>query len=122
MQKRFNCGDITASYLYNYKYSIPEIKAHCAEDVKIIIILRNPVEKLLTTFMALERVSKPFFFDSIKQEEKEKIIITVITIFIKIMEIIMSRLGFPKLPNVKIYFYEDLFSEDFYKDFSSSFR
>ena len=121
VKKGLICGDITASYLYNYKYSIPEIKAHCAEDVKIIIILRNPVERTYSQYLhgSREGFETLSFFDSIKQEEKRKNNNYSYNYFYKdygnYYEQVKAFLE--NFQNVKIYFYEDLFSEEFYKDF-----
>jgi len=115
------CGDITASYLYNYKYSIPEIKAHCAKDIKIVIILRNPVERTYSQYLhgIREGFETLSFFDAINEEEKRKENNYSYVYFYKDYGKYYEQVKAFKenFDNVKIYFYEDLFSEDFYKDF-----
>lgn len=59
------CGEVTPSYLYYYKYVIDNVRqlvpAH--RTVKIIIILRNPVEKVISqyyfakTLLGVEKLS-----------------------------------------------------------------
>ncbi len=50
-QKDKLCGDISNDYLYYYERSIPNIKKLLGEDVKIIIILRNPVDRAYSNYM-----------------------------------------------------------------------
>lgn len=47
-------GEASATYLYYYKESIPKIKEEL-KDPKIIIILRNPVNKVFSQFKHLKR-------------------------------------------------------------------
>jgi hypothetical protein len=43
-------GEATASYLYYYKEAIPNIKNLLGKDVKIIIVLRNPIAKIISHY------------------------------------------------------------------------
>lgn len=45
------CGDISNDYLYYYERSGNNIKKYLNEDVKIIIFLRNPVERAYSNYM-----------------------------------------------------------------------
>ncbi len=45
------CGDISNDYLYYYKESIKNIKKYLNNDVKIIIILRNPIDRAYSNYM-----------------------------------------------------------------------
>jgi len=45
------CGDISNDYLYYYKESIGNIKKYLGDEVKIIIILRNPVDRAYSNYM-----------------------------------------------------------------------
>ncbi|OAD23701.1 sulfotransferase [Candidatus Thiomargarita nelsonii] len=47
------CGEVTPSYLYFHNYAIPNIKKYHPEweKLKIIIILRNPVEKAFSQYV-----------------------------------------------------------------------
>ncbi len=44
-------GDISNDYLYYYKKSISNIKKHLNEEVKIIIILRNPIDRAYSNYL-----------------------------------------------------------------------
>ncbi len=45
------CGDISNDYLYYYKTSIENIKKYLGDKVKIIIILRNPIDRAYSNFL-----------------------------------------------------------------------
>jgi len=45
------CGDISNDYLYYYERSIKNIKKYLDDDVKIIIILRNPIDRAYSNYM-----------------------------------------------------------------------
>lgn len=45
------CGDISNDYLYYHKQSIRNIKKYLASDIKIIIILRNPIDRAYSNYM-----------------------------------------------------------------------
>lgn len=49
-------GEISPDYLYYYKESIKNIKNELGTDVKIIIILRNPVERAYSAYYHLVRL------------------------------------------------------------------
>ena len=44
-------GDISNDYLYYYEESIKNIKKYLDEDVKIIIVLRNPIDRAYSNYM-----------------------------------------------------------------------
>lgn len=48
-------GDISPDYLYYYEESIKKIKNELGEDTKIIIILRNPIERAYSNYLHLRR-------------------------------------------------------------------
>ena len=50
-------GEIGTGYLHHYKSAIPEIKKTIGTDVKICIILRNPVERTYSGYMHFKRFS-----------------------------------------------------------------
>jgi len=67
-------GESTASYLYYYKTSIPNIIKLLGRSVKIIIILRNPVDKVISHYKFY--LGKGFENNTLKkalQLEKERI-------------------------------------------------
>lgn len=43
-------GEIGTGYLYYYKESVPLIQKYLGEDVKILIILRNPIERCFSSY------------------------------------------------------------------------
>lgn len=45
------CGDISNDYLYYYEESIKNIKRHLGENVKIVIVLRNPIDRAYSNYM-----------------------------------------------------------------------
>lgn len=45
------CGDISNDYLYYYKESVRNIKKYLGDEVKIIIILRNPIDRAYSNYM-----------------------------------------------------------------------
>ncbi|RZD17616.1 MAG: sulfotransferase [Candidatus Acididesulfobacter diazotrophicus] len=49
------CGDISPDYLYYYEKSIANIKKFLSNDVKIIIVLRNPIERAYSFYFHLIR-------------------------------------------------------------------
>lgn len=67
-------GEASTPYLYYHKIAIPKIKKYLGE-VKIIIILRNPVERAYSSYYHLttkDGVEKASFEDFLKKEEQRK--------------------------------------------------
>ena len=50
-QKDKVCGDISNDYLYYYEESIKNIKKYLGNEVKIIIILRNPINRAYSNYL-----------------------------------------------------------------------
>ena len=48
-------GESTVLYLYYYKHAINNIKQYLGEDMKIIIMLRNPVDRAYSAFHHVSR-------------------------------------------------------------------
>lgn len=48
-------GEASADTLYYYKNTIPRIKETCGDDTKIIIILRNPIDRAFSAYTHLRR-------------------------------------------------------------------
>lgn len=67
-------GEASTAYLYNYKIAIPEIKRYLGSDVKIIIILRNPINRAYSSYYHLLRVGaeKGTFEECLEKEEYRK--------------------------------------------------
>jgi hypothetical protein len=66
-------GEASADTLYYYKQAIKWIKK-LIKDPKVIIILRNPIERAYSAYMSLIRERREFlsFEEALKQEEKRK--------------------------------------------------
>ena len=67
-------GDISPDYLYYYKESIKKIKKELGNDIKIIIILRDPVQRSYSNYLHMlrEGFDKFTFQEIIEQEEQWK--------------------------------------------------
>ena len=66
-------GEATATYLYYYQEAIPNIKKYL-NDVKIIIILRNPVDRAFSSYRHLvrEQYETRSFEECLELEEARK--------------------------------------------------
>lgn len=67
-------GDISPDYLYHYKTAIPKIKSILGENVKIIIILRSPVDRAYSAYTHFKRDKREFldFEEAIQKEDERK--------------------------------------------------
>ncbi len=65
-------GDISPEYLYFYNNCIPLIKKHLPEEVKIIIILRSPVERAFSGYLHFKRDKRETlsFEEALTKEEE----------------------------------------------------
>ena len=64
-------GEASVFYLYYYKEAIKNIKIRLGNDVKIIILLRNPVDRAFSAFLHVSKSLKESlsFEDALDQEE-----------------------------------------------------
>ena len=64
-------GDVSPSYLF-FPECIPKIKELLGEDVKIIMILRNPIERAFSNYLHMVRLQRETlnFFDALNAEEE----------------------------------------------------
>jgi len=64
-------GEASVFYLYYYKEAIKNIKSRLGNDVKIIILLRNPVDRAFSAFLHVSKSLKESlsFEDALDQEE-----------------------------------------------------
>lgn len=72
-QRYFAVGESTVLYLYFYEEAIKNIKKYLGEEVKIIIMLRNPIDRAFSAYNFLKRkgVKEQLSFDeALKQEPK----------------------------------------------------
>lgn len=67
-------GESSADNLYYYKKVIPLIKKHLSHNVKIIILLRNPVDRAFSAYKHLIRNGREdlSFFEALKAEDYRK--------------------------------------------------
>ena len=45
------CGDMSNDYLYYYEKSIKNIKKYIGNEIKIVIVLRNPIDRAYSNYM-----------------------------------------------------------------------
>ena len=45
------CGDMSNDYLYYYEKSIKNIKKYLGNEIKIVIVLRNPIDRAFSNYM-----------------------------------------------------------------------
>ena len=64
-------GEASVFYLYYYEEAIKNIKSRLGNDVKIIILLRNPVDRAFSAFLHVSKSVKESlsFEDALAQEE-----------------------------------------------------
>ncbi|MBS3738592.1 MAG: sulfotransferase [Psychroflexus sp.] len=64
-------GDASPSYI-NYPETIPDIKEKLGADIKIIIVLRDPIRRAFSNYLHLVRENreKLSFFEALKAEEQ----------------------------------------------------
>ena len=68
-------GDISPEYLYFYSECIPLIKSKLGHNVKIIVILRSPIERAYSSYSHFKRDKRETlsFEDALQEEENRKI-------------------------------------------------
>lgn len=68
-------GDISPDYLYYHKTTISNVLFEKGKNIKIIILLRNPVERAFSQYMHFRRENREelAFEEAIKNENKRKI-------------------------------------------------
>jgi hypothetical protein len=66
--------DVSPSYLFFPDESIASIKKHCGENVKIIILVRNPVDKMISQYSHLYSAGREAlsFQDALEKEIERK--------------------------------------------------
>lgn len=71
-EDQYIIGDSSADNLYYSSKVIPHIKKTLGKETKIIIVLRNPVERAFSAFMHLKRDNREYlenFSDALSEEE-----------------------------------------------------
>ena len=71
--KEIAVGDASPSYA-NYESAIPKIKEVLGEDVKIIIVLRDPIKRAYSNYLHLVREGRETlsFYDALMKEEERR--------------------------------------------------
>lgn len=114
-------GDITPTYLFNYKYTIPLIKKYCSDKVKIIIFLRNPIDRTHSHYLHFIREGweKETLFDALNMEDERlksgfsyRYSYKGYSKYFKQVKAFQDNFS-----NVKIFLFEDLFTNQFFKEF-----
>jgi hypothetical protein len=72
-QEGFITGEVGTGYLFHHKESIEQIKETLGEDVKILIVLRNPVERCYSSYRHFTKdLHEEFTFEEAIEKEKER--------------------------------------------------
>ena len=106
-------GESTVLYLYYYKHAINNIKHYLGEDVKIIIMLRNPADRAYSAFHHVSRGFKEnnSFEKSLEIEkgrmEREENLTPMIMYKEMGMYYEMVKAYMESFKNIHIIFYED---------------
>ena len=68
------CGDISPAYLYYHQVAVPKILAETHDQLPIIIILRNPIDRAYSRYMFNVSTGRETlsFEETIEQEAKRK--------------------------------------------------
>lgn len=113
-------GEICPVYLPFYENTIPNIKKYLNEDVKIIIILRNPIDRAFSHYMHNVRdTDEKLSFEDALKLENERINKSYWNSFY------LTKLGFyynqvkaykENFINVKVFLFEDLRKDNFFKE------
>jgi hypothetical protein len=106
-------GESTVLYLYYFKYAIKNIKHYLGEEVKIIIMLRNPTDRAYSAFQHVSRGFKEnnSFEESLEIEtgrmEREETLTPMVMYKEMGMYYKMAKAYMESFKNVHIIFYED---------------
>lgn len=113
-------GEVCPTYLPFYNYTIPNILDALGNQVKIIIILRNPIDRAYSHYMHNVRdMDEDLTFEDALQAENERIKEKYWNSFY------LTKLGFyfkqvkeykDNFSDVKIFLFEDLKKESFYQE------
>ena len=113
VKDEISIGESTVLYLYYYKHAIDNIKKYLGENVKIIIMLRNPTDRAYSAFQHVSRGLKEqnSFEEALKIEEGRMNKESSLTPMVMYKEMglyhDMVRAYKENFKNVHIIFYED---------------
>ena len=109
------CGDISPDYLFYYSESIINIKKYLPENVKIIITLRDPVERAYSQYMHLRRQGEVniSFLELLEMEDSFNREITCYGFLTKEVGNYSAAVQayLREFRNVKVIFFEDFISD-----------
>ncbi|MDC0204193.1 sulfotransferase [Flavobacteriales bacterium] len=120
-------GESTVLYLYYYKHAIDNIKKYLGENVKIIIMLRNPTDRAYSAFQHVSRGLKEHnsFEEALKIEKGRMNNESSLTPMVMYQEMglyyNMVRAYKENFKNVHIIFYED-FRDDTEEEIKKIFK
>jgi len=113
-------GEVCPTYLPFYENTIPNINRYLGNQIKIIIILRNPIDRAFSHYMHNVRdTDEEFSFEEALKFEDERIKKNYWNSFY------LTKLGFyynqvkaykDNFTNVKVFLYEELKEDNFFKD------
>ncbi len=109
-------GDISNDYLFYYKKSIENIKKYLDRDVKIIIVLRSPIDRAYSNYQQhiQEGWEKLSFEEALEAEDQRKksgwawpFLYKEVGLYYESVKAYISN-----FTNIKIFLFEDLFQFD----------
>ena len=127
VKNEISIGESTVLYLYYYEHAIDNIKKYLGENVKIIIILRNPTDRAYSAFQHVSRGLKEqnSFEEALKIEKGRVDKESSLTPMVMYKEMgwyyDMVRAYKENLKNVHIIFYED-FRDDTEEELKKIFK
>ena len=111
LQKEIAIGDISPDYLFFYENAVSGIKKYLINP-KIIIILRNPIERAFSQWVYFVKDGREFlsFEDALFEEEKRKSLNWEWAWYYKEVGLYYNQVKayLENFDNVKIYLYDDL--------------
>ena len=125
------CGDISNDYLYYYEKSVENIKKYLGNEVEIVIILRNPIDRAYSNYMHHIRDGwEDVSFEQALDDEEKRIADNWGWSYHYVktgMYFNQVRAYLDNFKNVKIYLFEelkekDILLEDLYKYLGVEFQ
>lgn len=106
-------GEASTAYLYHHETAIREIKKHLGDDVRIVIILRNPTHRAFSHYLLMKRAGLEHlsFEEAIARDEDRRksgkyipaLVYVSYGLYCKCVEAYLES-----FPQVKICIYDDL--------------
>lgn len=121
-------GDISNDYLYYFQNSVEQIKRELGNEIKIIIILRNPVERAFSQYLHFirEEETSATFEEMLKNEEQWYNTDTWWCFFLKDVGLYYEgvKTYMEKFPHIKIFIFEEFIKNQdaFFKEICNFFE